>query len=190
MAGAVCPELVVERPVRCDTPQADGGRGRGQTSPGGQQQGKDIEPGFARQVGSDPVEPSPCKCHQLAYVFSGHRPANGAARHTGREARRHRAQGRCVDRQCFGSAERASLRRGADPGQGPSSDNSPRLRTWNRVGELAAHWCRTGFATWLFPAGGNRVVPAQGAPESSSGADPGRTLARGAHVRPERCRSR
>ncbi|MEV6601362.1 LacI family DNA-binding transcriptional regulator [Actinoplanes sp. NPDC051346] len=97
------------------------------------------------------VNPKSCKCHGRKYVFSGHRPANKAARAPG--------------------AKLVDVARLADVSTGTVSNvlNRPdsvpeptRVRVMAAItelryvrggpppGELAPHWRRSGFATWLF----------------------------------------
>lgn len=97
------------------------------------------------------TQPSPCACHGLRYVFRGHRPANGALRTAGPRL--------------------ADVARRAEVSTGTVSNvfNRPHtvpVATRTRVaqaaadlgyvhggpsgGELAPHWRRNGFATWLF----------------------------------------
>ncbi|RZU50673.1 integrase-like protein [Krasilnikovia cinnamomea] len=97
------------------------------------------------------TRPRPCACHGLTYVFGGHRPANGAGRAEGP---------RLVD---------VSRRAGVSTGTVSNVLNRPdtvleatRVRVLTAAsdlgyvhggaptGELAPHWRRTGFATWLF----------------------------------------
>lgn len=95
------------------------------------------------------TESAPCPCHEHAYVFRGHGPVNGAARHVG--------------------AKLVDVARRADVSAATVSNvlNRPDMvaeRTRIRVekavaelgyvrvgqsGETAEHWRRTGFATWL-----------------------------------------
>jgi hypothetical protein len=95
-------------------------------------------------------EPKACDCHGLTYVFRGHRSANGAARQLGPKlvdvARRAGVSTGTVSTflnrpVAVAEATRAKVKQAiADLGYvrgGPA-------------GELAAHWRRAGFATWLF----------------------------------------
>lgn len=92
----------------------------------------------------------PCDCHANTYVFSGHRPANGAVRGHGPKL---------VD-----VARRAGVSTGTVSNVLNRPDTVPEATrvkvraaitdlgyVWGgTMGELAAHWRRTGFATWLF----------------------------------------
>ena len=115
---------------------------------------RDIDtPGFlatllARHIAR--TKPMPCECHGLTYVFRGHGTANGAASRPG--------------------AKLVDVARRADVSAGTVSNvlNRPdavaeptRLKVLEAIaelgyvrnaasGELAAHWRRSGFATWLF----------------------------------------
>ncbi|MFI9648815.1 LacI family DNA-binding transcriptional regulator [Streptomyces sp. NPDC052040] len=96
------------------------------------------------------AQPKPCGCHGLTYVFRGHGTANGSASRPG--------------------AKLADVARRAGVSTGTVSNvlNRPdavaeptRLKVLEAInelgyvrnagsGELAAHWRRSGFATWLF----------------------------------------
>ncbi|GAB2943177.1 hypothetical protein GCM10027280_34820 [Micromonospora polyrhachis] len=96
------------------------------------------------------TQPKPCECHGLRYVFQGYRAANGAARAPGAKlvdvARRAGVSTGTVSAVLNHPESVAELTKArvataiADLGyvRGGSS------------GKLAAHWRRTGFATWLF----------------------------------------
>ncbi|AVT36251.1 LacI family DNA-binding transcriptional regulator [Plantactinospora sp. BB1] len=119
--------------------------------------------------------PKPCQCHGRTYVFHGHRAANGAA---------HRPGPKLVD-----VARRAGVSTGtvstvlnrpeavAEPTRAKVTTAITDLGyvRGGTTGVLAAHWRRTGFATWLFhPAATGwyprkaphpaRPVPVLGAP--------------------------
>jgi integrase len=122
------------------------------------------------------TKPKPCLCHGLAYAFQGHRAANGATRTPGPTI--------------ADVARRAGVSTGTvssvlnRPGQVPDATCSRVLaavaelgyvRGGVPLGKPAAHWRRTGFATWLFhPAATGwypraaprdaRPVPVVGAP--------------------------
>ncbi len=97
------------------------------------------------------TKPKPCSCHGRMYVFSGHRPANGAARAPG---------AKLVD-----VARAAGVSTGTVSNALNRPDSVP-ISTRERVAaaiaelgfvrggpaprELAPHWRRSGFATWLF----------------------------------------
>ena len=96
------------------------------------------------------TRPARCRCHDLTYVFRGHALANGAARHPGPKlvdvARRAAVSTGTVSNvlnrpSSVPEVTRAKVEQAiADLGYvrgGPS-------------GELAAHWRRSGFGTWLF----------------------------------------
>jgi integrase len=97
------------------------------------------------------TRPRPCPCHGRTYVFRGHRPANGSARAAGPKL---------VD-----VARRAGVSTGTVSAVLNRPDTVPEgtlarvaaaiadlryVRTDYPQGELAPHWRRTGFATWLF----------------------------------------
>jgi integrase len=96
------------------------------------------------------TRPQPCPCHGQTYVFRGHRPPNGAARSEGPRlvdvARRCRLSTGTVSAvlnrpETVPEATRARvLVAVADLGYVPGA---PRA-------DVAPHWRRTGFATWLF----------------------------------------
>lgn len=97
------------------------------------------------------TQPKPCQCHGRKYVFRGYRPANGVPRRPGPKladvARRagvsigtasavlNRPSG--VPEATRAKVEAAALELGYVRGEGLSS-------------EVAAHWRRNSFTTWLF----------------------------------------
>jgi integrase len=96
------------------------------------------------------ARPGVCQCHRRRYVFGGHRAANGAARHQGPTI---------VD-----VARRSGVSTGTVSNVLNRPDSVPQA-TRDKVstalaelgyirgghfGELAAHWRRSGFGTWLF----------------------------------------
>jgi integrase len=96
------------------------------------------------------TQPKPCDCHGRRYVFHGHRAANGAA---------HQPGAKLVD-----VARRANVSTGTVSNvlNRPATVPEPTLARVRAAiadlgyvrgaasGALAAHWRRTGFATWLF----------------------------------------
>jgi integrase len=108
------------------------------------------------------VRPKPCSCHGFTYVFSGHRPPNGAPRRPGATL---------VD---------VARRAGVSPATASAALNHPQVvaeATYARIaaaiadlgyvrggagGELAAHWRRNNFATWLFRPAATGWYPAKG----------------------------
>jgi integrase len=96
------------------------------------------------------ARPEPCPCHELRYVFRGHRTVNGSAGQTGP---------RLID-----VARRAEVAVGtvsAVLNDRAVVTDSTRSRVQAAIAELgyvrgapagtlAAHWRRNGFATWLF----------------------------------------
>jgi integrase len=96
------------------------------------------------------ARPGPCACHGKAYVFSSHAAANGAARQDGPKL---------VD---------VARRAGVSAGTVSNVLNRPDVVTettrekvtaviaelgfvrGGASGQVAAHWRRSGFATWLF----------------------------------------
>ncbi|MEU1597250.1 LacI family DNA-binding transcriptional regulator [Streptomyces sp. NPDC005708] len=130
---------------------------------------RDIDvPGFLAALLSRHIarkKLKPCECHGLTYVFSGHGTANGAASRPG---------AKLVD-----VARRAGVSTGTvsnvlnrpDAVAGPT-----RLKVLEAVaelgyvrnaasGELAAHWRRSGFGTWLFQPAATGVYPKRGSQE-------------------------
>ncbi|RKR89542.1 phage integrase family protein [Micromonospora pisi] len=110
-------------------------------------------PGWLAELVSSHIArtgPKPCQCHGRTYVFQGHRAANGAASRPG---------AKLVD---------VARRAGVSTGTVSTALNRPEAVTeptrakvmiaiadlgyvrGGPSGELAAHWRRTGFATWLF----------------------------------------
>lgn len=110
--------------------------------------------------------PQPCPCHGQTYVFRGHRPPNGAARSEGP---------RLVDvaRRCGLSTGTVSMVLNR-----PATVPEPtRMRVLTAVADLgyvpgapradlAPHWRRRGFATWLFQPAATGQYP-QAAPHPS-----------------------
>jgi Bacterial regulatory proteins, lacI family len=108
------------------------------------------------------TEPKPCQCHALTYVFTGHRPPNGAVRRPGATL---------VD---------VARLAGVSPATASAGLNHPEVvheATRARIdkaiadlgyvrggagGELAAHWRRNNFATWLFHPAANGWYPSKG----------------------------
>lgn len=99
----------------------------------------------------DATKPEPCSCHGRTYVFSGHRPANGAASTPG---------AKLVD-----VARLAGVSTGTVSNVLNRPDTVPEgtrrkvsaavtqlgyVRGGLKPGALASHWRRSGFATWLF----------------------------------------
>jgi integrase len=97
------------------------------------------------------TNPKPCRCHGRTYVFSGHRPANKAARTPG-------AKLVDVARLAGVSAGTVSnvLNRPETVTEGTREKVTAAVAQLGYVrgvpppGDLAPHWRRTGFATWLF----------------------------------------
>jgi integrase len=97
------------------------------------------------------TKPAPCACHGRRYVFRGHRPANGVTRTPGPRladvARRADVSTGTVSNvlnrpETVPAATRAKVdQAAADLGY---------VRGGPTGGELAPHWRRNGFATWLF----------------------------------------
>ncbi|MBT2206843.1 LacI family DNA-binding transcriptional regulator [Actinomadura sp. NEAU-AAG7] len=106
--------------------------------------------------------PKPCTCHGKAYAFRSHGTANGAARSPG---------AKLVD-----VARRAGVSTGTVSNvlNRPDTVAEPtRLKVAaaiadlgyvrnGTVGELAAHWRRSGFATWLFQPATTGWYPKRG----------------------------
>jgi integrase len=106
------------------------------------------------------TKPQPCSCHGRTYAFRGHRPANGAARAVGPKL---------VD-----VARSAGVSTGtvsAVLNRPESVPDTTRVRVLKAtaelgyvrggqpLGELAPHWRRTGFATWLFHPAASGLYP-------------------------------
>jgi hypothetical protein len=96
------------------------------------------------------VQPQPCPCHGLRYVFRGHRAANGAAKHVGPKlvdvARRARVSTGTVSTaynhpEAVTEVTLAKVERAAAE-LGYVREGLP--------GGVSAHWRRNGFTTWLF----------------------------------------
>lgn len=113
------------------------------------------------------TDPKPCRCHGRTYMFSGHRPANKAAQTSG-------AKLIDVARLAGVSTGTASnvLNR---PETVPESTRKKvagaiaelgYVRGGLPPGELAPHWRRSGFATWLFQPAATGWYP-QAAPNRS-----------------------
>ncbi len=106
--------------------------------------------------------PKPCRCHDLTYVFRGHRPPNGAERRPGATLDDvARAAG--VSR-----ATVSNVLNHPDIVQEATRDTIGKVIAdlgyvrggW--LGELAAHWRRTNFATWLFQPAATGWYPSKG----------------------------
>jgi integrase len=96
------------------------------------------------------AKPTPCACHGQTYVFRGHRAANGAAQ---------QSRAKLID-----VARRAGVSTGSVSAVLNRPESVPELtraRVVTAIADLgyvrgtssglpAAHWRRTGFATWLF----------------------------------------
>ncbi|MFD9657595.1 LacI family DNA-binding transcriptional regulator [Streptomyces mirabilis] len=127
---------------------------------------RDIDtPGFLASLLASHIartRSKPCECHGLAYVFRGHGSANGSASRPG---------AKLVD---------VARRSGVSTGTVSNVLNRPdavaeptRLKVLEAVsdlgyirnaasGELAAHWRRSGFATWLFRPAATGRYPGRG----------------------------
>ncbi|MFG2823079.1 tyrosine-type recombinase/integrase [Kitasatospora sp. NPDC048365] len=107
-------------------------------------------------------QPKPCECHGLTYLFSGHGAANGSVSRPG---------AKLVD-----VARRAGVSTGTVSNVLNRPDTvaeSTRLRVLEAVtdlgyirnaasGQQAAHWRRSGFATWLFQPAATGRYPKRG----------------------------
>jgi integrase len=131
---------------------------------------RDIDtPGFLGELLAGHIartQPQPCKCHGLTYAFRGHGAANGAASRPG---------AKLVD---------VARRAGVSTGTVSNVLNSPdvvaeptRRKVLEAItelgyvrnaapGELAAHWRRSGFATWLFQPAATGWYPKRGRQEA------------------------
>ncbi|MEV0187483.1 LacI family DNA-binding transcriptional regulator [Kitasatospora purpeofusca] len=127
---------------------------------------RDIDsPGFLGALVAGHItraRPKPCECHGLTYAFSGHGAANGSASRPG---------AKLVD---------VARRAGVSTGTVSNVLNRPhavadptRLKVFAAIselgyirnaasGELAAHWRRSGFATWLFQPAATGMYPRRG----------------------------
>lgn len=123
-----------------------------------------VAPGWLVQLLTDHlgrVRPEPCRCHGLRYVFSGHRATKGAAGPIGP---------RLAD-----VARRADVAVGtasAVLGGKPVVAEATKARVLAAAeelgyvrgrpsGQVAAHWRRNGFATWLFHPAATGSYPAK-----------------------------
>ncbi|MFG1605869.1 LacI family DNA-binding transcriptional regulator [Actinoplanes sp. NPDC049265] len=97
------------------------------------------------------TKPKPCACHGRTYLFSGHRPANGAASAPGPKLLD-------VARLAEVSTGTVSnvLNRPEMVPEGTRAKVADAVaqlgyvRGGPKPGQLAPHWRRSGFATWLF----------------------------------------
>lgn len=112
------------------------------------------------------TNPQPCRCHGRTYVFSGHGTANGAA---------HRPGAKLVD---------VARHAGVSTGTVSNVLNRPeavaemtRIKVLGSIaelgyvrngttGELAPHWRRSGFASWLFQPAVTGRYPRRGQQEA------------------------
>jgi integrase len=108
------------------------------------------------------TRPKPCDCHELTYVFRGHRPPNGAERRRGATladvARRAGVSPATVS---------AALNHPEVVHQATQATIAAAITDLGYVrggagGELAAHWRRTNFATWLFQPAVTGWYPSKG----------------------------
>lgn len=131
---------------------------------------RDIDaPGFLSSLLAGHIartQPKPCACHERAFVFRGHGAANGSASRPG---------AKLVD-----VARRAGVSTGTVSNvlNRPDTVAEPtRLRVLEAIadlgyirnapsGELAAHWRRSGFATWLFQPAATGWYPRRGSQEA------------------------
>jgi integrase len=106
--------------------------------------------------------PRPCPCHGLTYVFRGHRPPNGAERRPGAtldDVARVAGVSRATVSNVLNHPEvvqestRAVI-------VAAIADLGYVRGGW--LGELAAHWRRTNFATWLFQPAATGWYPSKG----------------------------
>jgi hypothetical protein len=97
------------------------------------------------------TKPKPCHCHGQTYVFSGHRPANGAASVPGPKL---------IDVARLAGVSAGTVSNVLNRPETVPDDTVKRVeeaavqlgyvRGVLKHGGLAPHWRRTGFATWLF----------------------------------------
>lgn len=108
------------------------------------------------------TEPRACACHGRKYVFQGHRPPRGATRRSGPTL---------VDVARLADVSPATA--SAATNHPEVVQDSTRARIAAAItrlgyvrggagGELAAHWRRTGFATWLFQPAVTGWYPSKG----------------------------
>ncbi|MFJ1707848.1 tyrosine-type recombinase/integrase [Kitasatospora sp. NPDC088346] len=107
----------------------------------------------------------PCDCHGLRYLFSGHGAANGAARRPG---------AKLVDVARFAGVSTGTVSNVLNRPHAVAPDTRDRvekaitelgyIRYWP-TGENAAHWRRSGFATWLFQPAATGRYPKRGSKE-------------------------
>lgn len=127
---------------------------------------RDIDaPGFLSALLANHLArttPKPCECHGLTYVFRGHGTANGAASRPGAklvDVARHAG---------VSTGTVSNVLNRPDAVAGPT-----RLKVLETIaelgyvrnattGELAAHWRRSGFATWLFQPAATGRYPKRG----------------------------
>lgn len=108
------------------------------------------------------AQPRPCECHGLTYVFRGHGAANGAASRPGAKltdvARRVGISTGTVSNVLNHPDAVAELTRQK------VQDAITELGYVRSAasGELAAHWRRSGFATWLFQPAATGWYPKRG----------------------------
>jgi integrase len=97
------------------------------------------------------TRPKPCACHGRTYVFSGHRPANGAASAPGPKL---------IDVARLVGVSTGTVSNVLNRPDTVPEDTGRRVtdavtqlgyvRGGLKPGALAPHWRRSGFATWLF----------------------------------------
>jgi integrase len=96
------------------------------------------------------TRPTPCRCHQHTYVFTGHRPPNGAPRQAGAtltDVARLAGVSKGHASDALNHPEKASEQVRVALATATASLGYVR-GGW--TGQLASHWRRGGFGTWLF----------------------------------------
>ncbi|HZM81233.1 MAG TPA: LacI family DNA-binding transcriptional regulator [Candidatus Limnocylindrales bacterium] len=108
------------------------------------------------------TRPKPCPCHSQTYAFTGHRPSNGAPRKGG-------ATLADVARRAGVSLSHtsAALNHPEEVAENTRAAIASAMVELGYVrggwtGELAAHWRRNGFATWLFHPAATGRFPKKG----------------------------
>lgn len=103
-----------------------------------------------------------CGCHQRAYVFSGHRPPKGMARTSGPTLVDVARRAGVSSATASAALNHPEVVHGATRARITAAIADLGYIRGGASGELAAHWRRTNFATWLFQPAVTGWYPTKG----------------------------